>query len=89
MSLLFITLILLLLVTCYVFFGVVFKLLWGWFPMILACLSMVIALFYSLSAFCYACFVMIGVIFITDYWQGTSLFLKVDEWLDKKLYLND
>ena len=77
-------------IVLYFFFGMVIKLAWGWLPLVVGLLiGIPIAILGGWTGAVIGILIIIVSVLGTDTWQGSSIFLTVEESIEKKFYLND
>jgi len=90
MKLLFVIIGLICLILIYFFIGVILKFLWGWITLIIGLLlGIVIGLFGGWLGAILGLIIFIISFIVTNAWQGTSLYLKIEDVIDKKFYFKD
>ncbi len=79
-----------LLITLYFCFGMLVKFIWGWLPLMLGLIiGLLFGIFGGWTGAGVGFLLVVGAVFTTDAWQGSNLFLSVEESIEKKFYLND
>lgn len=70
--------------------GIVLSFLMGWWPILIYVLTFfVILIVEDLSTALYTIPIGLILLFVTDSWQGTTVYLNMIEKLDKKFYFKD
>lgn len=79
-----------LLVMLYFSFGMLIKLVWGWFPLILGIpVGILLGIFGGWTGAIIGLILCVGALLGTDSWQGSLLYLKYEELIEKQFYLDD
>jgi hypothetical protein len=79
-----------LLILLYFFFGILVKFIWGWAPL---CVSILLSIGLGLTGGTISAVIAIVVFLaglgLTNSWQGSSLFYRVEEKIDSMFYFKD
>jgi hypothetical protein len=79
-----------LLLILYFIFGMLIKFVWGWFPLILGIpVGISLGIIGDWTGAIIGLVICIGALLGTDSWQGSLLFLKYEELIEKQFYLDD
>lgn len=79
-----------LLVIVYFMFGMMIKFIWGWFPLVVGlAVGLALGLSGGWSGASFGMIISIGALIGTDSWQGSLLYLRYEEMIEKRFYLND
>jgi len=82
--------IIIVLLLLYFFFGVLVKFLWGWLPLVVGIiLSLGFGLVGGITNAIIAIIVFIVSLVLTNNWQGSNLYFKIEEKIDSMFYFKD
>jgi len=79
-----------LLIVLYFIFGIVLKFIWGWLPLFLGIISGVaVGLLGGWGCAVIGLILVISSIGLTNSWQNSALYLKFEDFIDKRFYFKD